>query len=71
MLAELKLLKLMQEDLNRRTRELDEAVRSGRKSAEDARGEYGRLSEEQGRLAEMLLRLLNDQAPSPDEPAHP
>lgn len=65
-LAELKLLKLMQEEVNRRTRELEEILAAGGLIDPETRNEYTRLSEEQGRLADLLLNLIPPQA-GPEE----
>ena len=56
-LAEIKLLKLMQEDLNQRTERL-QAELAGREPTEPQRGEFDHLSEEQGRLVELILQLI-------------
>ena len=61
-LAELKLLKLLQEDLNLRTQQLNQSEVAG-KLAEELREHYARLSEEQGRLAELMFQLLRPQRP--------
>lgn len=66
-LAELKLLKLMQEEVNRRTRELEAVLAAGGLIDPEIRNEYTRLSEEQGRLADLLLNLIPPQA-DPEEP---
>ena len=67
-LAQLKLLKLLQEDLNLRTQQLNQAEAAG-KPAEELREQYARLSEEQGRLAELTFQLLRPQPPENGEPA--
>ena len=67
-LAQLKLLKLLQEDLNLRTQQLNQAEAAG-KPAEELREQYARLSEEQGRLAELTFQLLRPQSPDSGEPA--
>lgn len=54
-LAELKLLKLMQEDLNRRFAETTSA--EARLPAEELSRQLAELSDQQGRLAEFALRL--------------
>ncbi len=66
-LAQLKLLKLLQEDLNRRTKQLNEAEAAG-KPIEELRKQYARLSEEQGQLAELTFQLLRPQPPDNDAP---
>jgi hypothetical protein len=56
-LAEVRLIRLMQEDLNRRTQRLNDAI--GSRSTTDAeRGEFATLAKEQGRLAELMLGLI-------------
>ena len=67
-LAQLKLLKLLQEDLNLRTQQLNQAEAAG-KPADELREQYARLSEEQGRLAELTFQLLRPQPPENGEPA--
>src|SRR5205814_851131 len=65
-LAELILVKLMQEDVTARTKELDEAGRKGtRTPAEEA--EYKRLGDEQGKLADLILDLIGEAKKSSDE----
>jgi hypothetical protein len=59
-LAQLKLLKTLQEDLNRRTAELNHAAAAGKTPAE-LREAYTRLSEEQARLADLTYQLLRPQ----------
>ena len=66
-LAQLKLLKLLQEDLNLRTQQLNQAEAAG-KPKEDLREQYTRLSDEQGRLAELTLQLLRPRPPESGEP---
>ena len=67
-LAQLKLLKLLQEDLNLRTQQLNQAEAAG-KPTQDIREQYARLLEEQGRLAELTFQLLRPQPPDNGEPA--
>jgi hypothetical protein len=67
-LAQLKLLKLLQEDLNVRTQRLNQAEAAG-KPAEELRTQYERLLEEQGRLSELTFQLLRPQSPDNGEPA--
>ena len=55
--AEVKLLKLMQEEINRRTRELQEQVGRSDTLTDDGRRRYALLSEEQGRLADLAAQL--------------
>ncbi len=66
-LAQLKLLKLLQEDLNLRTQQLNQAETAG-KPSEELREQYGRLLEEQGRLAALTVQLLRPQPPNNGEP---
>jgi hypothetical protein len=56
-LAELKLLKLLQEEINLRTVELQQSA-SGQGLTEPQRRECQSLSEEQGRLAVLVLELI-------------
>jgi chromosome segregation ATPase len=71
-LVALKLLKSMQEDVNRRTKLLGEAVAAGKLTADEAQPQFDTLSEEQGRLAALALKFLSTQSPGPppetDEP---
>jgi hypothetical protein len=61
----LKLVRLMQEDVNLRTAELQRSL--GAKKPGDEEGRlFAALSEEQGRLAELVLQLLRP-APNPEE----
>ncbi len=57
-LAELKLLKLFQQEINLRTRQLEKSVGPTKQLTPDARREYENLGTEQGRLADLLLELL-------------
>ena len=59
-LSELKLLKMLQEDINRRTAALAEAVGSEGKSTDQQRKEYEQLAEEQARLAELILKMMKE-----------
>jgi hypothetical protein len=56
-LAELKLLKMLQEEINRRTADLGETVGPEGKPTDQQRKEYSELAEEQARLAEMILKM--------------
>src|SRR5208282_2829546 len=66
-LAQLKLLKLLQEDLNLRTQQLNSAEAAG-KASEELRQQYARLLEEQGRLAELAFQLLRPKPPENGQP---
>lgn len=66
-IAELKLLKLMQEDLNQRTIELDEALRDAAHPDPDKLQELNALAEEQGRLADLLLDMIQESEPNPED----
>jgi hypothetical protein len=61
-LVELKLLKLLQEDLNRRTEALESALGGADPLPAEVRRRYAELSAEQGRLADLLLNLITPQA---------
>ncbi len=68
--AQLKMLKLLQEDLNRRTRALDELVNHGSEMSAAQREEYAALGEEQGELADLLVNLSRPTQENPeDDPA--
>jgi len=69
-LAQLKLLKLMQENVNLRTRSLEEAFGSLDELADEAVDRYLELSEEQGRLAELILGLIAPQEDPESDPAN-
>ena len=56
-LSELKLLKILQEDINRRTAALAETI--GQPS-EQQHKEYEQLAEEQARLAELILKMMKE-----------
>jgi hypothetical protein len=56
-LAELKLMKLMQEDLNSRTRALEETLDKTKQFTAEQQEEYAALGQEQGKLADLLLEL--------------
>ncbi len=58
--AEVKLLKLLQQDLNRRTAELAEAVAGRQPIPEPLRRRLDHLAQEQGRLADLTLGLLTE-----------
>ena len=66
-LAEIKLLKLMQEEINLRTTQFPEDVKPEDLSPQQRR-EYNTVSEDQGRLAELILQLLGTQANPEDDP---
>lgn len=59
MLAEMKLLKWMQEDVNARTKALAEANRDAGALTPEAQSEYRELSRQQGVIAELILKLAN------------
>jgi hypothetical protein len=60
-LAELKLLKLMQEEVNLRTRDLEDAFGKVEEPAGEARGQYDALSGQQGQLGDLMLNLISPQ----------
>lgn len=66
-LAELMLIKLLQEDVNSRTKELDAIRKRGKLTPEESQ-EFTTLGEEQGKLADLLLELVGetDQPPADD-----
>lgn len=59
-IAELVLIKLMQEGVNARTRELDDLRKRTRLTPEEA-AEYQHLGEEQGKLADLLIDLVGEE----------
>ncbi|MCE9603989.1 MAG: hypothetical protein K8U03_03705 [Planctomycetia bacterium] len=65
-LAEIVLIKLLQEDVNARTKELDQVRKRGTLTPEESQ-EFKRLGEEQGKLAELLLDLVGEPKPQADE----
>ena len=65
-LAELKLLKLLQEELNRRTEQLETSAKTSKFNA-DQLLELDALSQEQGKLADMVLDLIKTAAPDDAE----
>jgi hypothetical protein len=65
-LAELKLLRLMQEEINRRTAEI-EAQRNAGGITPETEQELLELAAEQGRLAELMLNLSRPSVENPEE----
>jgi hypothetical protein len=57
MLAEMKLLKWMQDDVNARTKALDDSRHDAAELTPAAQQEYQELSEQQGLIADLLLKL--------------
>jgi len=69
-LAELKLLRLLQEELNLRTAELQKALKTPDALTAEQRRQYAALSEEQGRLADLTAQLLQvEQEAAEEDPA--
>jgi hypothetical protein len=66
-LAELKLLKLMQEEIMRRTAELEDAQRRGGGLTDEQQTELAALAQEQGRLADLIFNLAPPPAPNPED----
>jgi hypothetical protein len=66
-MAELKLLKLLQEEINRRTTELEGSrAKSGQLSPAEEE-ELAALAREQGRLADMVYNLIEATTPRPED----
>jgi hypothetical protein len=65
-LAELKLMKLLQQEIQLRTVELQQAVGEGEPN-EDQRRQFAQLAEEQGRLAELMLKMIQPVENAPEE----
>jgi len=68
-LAELKLLKSIQEQINRRTAALEEARNQAADLSPERQREYAALSQEQGRLAGMVANMLQVVERPEDDPA--
>lgn len=66
-LAELKLLKLIQETINQRTAELEEARRKAGQLTEEQAGEVDALAQEQGQLADRVLEMIRAAAQRPED----
>ncbi|HEY1600160.1 MAG TPA: hypothetical protein VGG64_11185 [Pirellulales bacterium] len=67
--AELKLLKAVQEEINGRTRALDEGRHQSSSRSDEQQLEYAALSKEQGRLADLIANMIEETAERPeDEP---
>jgi hypothetical protein len=71
MLAELKLLKLLQEGIQSRTAELERLRSQGNALTPDQEQELERLASEQGRLADMVLELIEAAAERPENDVDP
>ncbi len=65
--AELKLLHLLQQEINRRTVELEKSRASSGKLTADEEAERDALAREQGRLADMVLNLIRVAAERPED----
>ncbi len=65
--AELKLLKLLQQEINLRTATLQEAVEKAGQLTDSLRKESRALGEEQGRLADLVLEMLQPEPNAPEE----
>jgi hypothetical protein len=64
--AQLKLLRLLQAGLNRRTQQVDQAAASKSLSGDESRRQRAELSQEQGRLATVLMGLVAPEEESQD-----
>jgi hypothetical protein len=69
--SELKLLKLMQEDINQRTRKLEEVYGGSTSLAEEARQEYASLSRQQEGLSAILVQLIAAAEAAQEEAGEP
>jgi hypothetical protein len=65
-MAELKLLKLLQQEIQLRTAELQQAVGSGNAN-EEQRQQFAELADEQGRLADLVVKILQPIGKAPKE----
>lgn len=70
-LAQLKLLKLLQLEVNLRTQTLENAFGASDSLTDEARRRYTELSDQQGRLADLLLNLIQPQGAPEDNPEGP
>ena len=66
-LAELKLLRLLQQQINGRTRQLQEAVAKAGKLDAEHRRQYDELAAEQERLAALVDKMITAEADAPAE----
>jgi len=66
-LAELKLLKWMQIEVNRQTSELEQVIRSQDPDAQNALLRLDELAAEQGRLADLMLDLSRESVARPED----
>jgi len=66
-LQELKLLKLMQQDVREQTDALETKNRDGGRLTDDEVRQLAELAEEQGRLADMMLKLREPAAAAPED----
>jgi hypothetical protein len=66
-LAELKLLRVLQREINDRTSELAERSRRAASLSEDEQREVALLAADQGRLADVVQALVPPASPTPDE----
>jgi hypothetical protein len=57
-ISELKLVKLLQQDISRRTAELEQQLPGGGNLTDAQQGEFERLRQEQGKLADLVFDLL-------------
>jgi len=65
-IAEIKLVKLLQEDLNERTRNIEQEFAERKVITSDMQRELGDLSREQGRLADLLIKLTTPEEKKKD-----
>ena len=63
----------MQEDLNRRTRRLDDSIGKTGQPNNDQRQQFVELTQEQQRLAELIQNMIGqpDDTPTPDSAPKP
>lgn len=67
MVAELKLIGLMQAEINQRTKALEETRRQTGELTPEERQTYAELSEEQGKLADLTLDLVEAEQANPED----
>jgi hypothetical protein len=66
-IAELKLLKAVQEEINNRTRALDDASHQSSRMTDEQQLEYTTLSQEQGKLADLITNMIETSAERPED----
>ena len=63
----MKLLKAIQEEINNRTRALDDASGQSSRMTDEQQLEYTTLSQEQGKLADLVTNMIETSAERPED----